>query len=69
MKLVTYKEAAAFIGVPLSTMYALVSQRRIPVISFGARFKRFDLEALRKWVDEHREEPDAPSGSGRGGRQ
>ena len=67
MSLVTYKEAAEFLGIPTSSLYALVSQKRVPFVSYGPRYKRFDTDALRKWVDQHREEPsDAHSvGGGR----
>ena len=67
MKLVTYREAAEFLGIPVSTLYALTSQGRIPVISFGPRFKRFDLVALRAWFVQHRADPrdGRPHGGGR----
>ena len=57
MKLVTYKEAATFLGIPVSTMYALKSRDRLPrgaVIVYGPRFVRFDLEKLKEYVEECR---------------
>ncbi len=49
--LLTYKQAAALLNVPVGTMYALVSQKRIPFIKIGTRFIRFEEEVLRQWLE------------------
>lgn len=57
MKLANYKKAAAFLDMPLGTLYALVHQRRIPFVRFGKRMVRFDLDELQAWVDARRNAP------------
>jgi excisionase family DNA binding protein len=57
MTLMNYKKAAAFLDMPLGTLYALVHQKRIPHLRLGNRMVRFDLEALHHWLEEHRMEP------------
>ena len=52
-----YSQAAALLGVPKGTLYALVHQNRVPHIRLGKRFVRFDEERLRAWMREHRVEP------------
>lgn len=49
MKVLTYKEVAAQLGLPMGTVYALVSQRRIPHHRLGPRLVRFDEGEIRKW--------------------
>ena len=52
-----YSEAAALLGVPKGTLYALVHQNRVPHIRLGKRFVRFDEDRLRAWMREHSAEP------------
>lgn len=49
-----YREAAAHLGIPLATLYALVHERRVPHYRYGPRFIRFDLDELDRWMAEHR---------------
>jgi len=56
-RLLTYREAAEFLAVGKSTVYAMASQGELPCVQFGAgktkkgvtRFRREDLE---KFVNE-----------------
>jgi excisionase family DNA binding protein len=50
-KLLTYAEAAALLGVRIGTLYALVSQRRIPHLRLGRRLVRFSRVALTDWLE------------------
>ena len=52
-----YKEAAAFLGVPVGTLYWFVHQRRVPHIRYSARLVRFERDALEAWRRSHRVEP------------
>lgn len=53
-KLIGYRDAAALLGVEVSTLYNWVSERRIPHRRFTRRTVRFDLEELERWLDERR---------------
>lgn len=55
MKLANYKRTAAFLDLPMGTLYALVSQRRIPFIRVGRRIVRFDLDELQVWLEQRRQ--------------
>lgn len=52
--LLTYQDASKFLGIPLSSMYALVSLRRIPHYRLSGRMVRFNLADLQSWVEERR---------------
>jgi excisionase family DNA binding protein len=45
-------EAAVYLGLAESTVYAMVSQRRIPFVKMGSRTK-LDRLQLEKWVISH----------------
>lgn len=57
-----YREAAAVLRVPLGTMYALVSQKRIPHVRLSRRLVRFDRSELESWINAHAVPP-APAGT------
>ena len=59
-QLITYQEAARFLGLPRGTLYAMVHQNRVPHIRLGRRLVRFDQEQLREFVDAHRIEVQQP---------
>jgi excisionase family DNA binding protein len=59
MTLLGYKDAAHALGLPIGTLYALVSQHRIPHVRFGERLVRFDRSELTAWIDKHRVGVDA----------
>jgi excisionase family DNA binding protein len=46
------KEAAEYLGLAISTLYTMVSQRRIPFVKMGRRTK-FDRLELDKWIAGH----------------
>ena len=45
-----YAEAAAFLSVPVGTLYAMVSRRTIPHIRISRRLVRFSKTALEQWL-------------------
>ena len=52
--LLTYPEAAEFLGVKIGTVYSLVSQRRIPHVRLSSRLVRFERKSLERFVAERR---------------
>jgi len=50
--LLNVKEAADYLGLAVSTIYKLVSWKRIPFYKLGARVL-FSTSALDKWVERH----------------
>jgi len=45
------KEASEYLGLAESTLYTMVSERRIPFTKMGRRTK-FDLDLLDKWIKQ-----------------
>jgi excisionase family DNA binding protein len=54
--LLTYREAARMLGLPRGTIYSMVHHNQIPHVRLGKRLVRFDVDELRRFVDEHRVE-------------
>ncbi len=52
--LLDYRAAARLLGVPRGTLYAWVSEGRIPHIRFSKRMVRFDPDEIEDWVDARR---------------
>ncbi len=50
--LLNIKEAAAYTGLSVHTIYTMVSQRRIPYLKVG-RLTKFDRTLLDKWLRDH----------------
>jgi excisionase family DNA binding protein len=50
-QLLTVKEAARFLRIQPSSLYHLISQRRLPVVRISSRCVRFKLSALREWIE------------------
>jgi excisionase family DNA binding protein len=50
-RLISIREAAQYTGLSIHTLYAMVSQRRIPHVKMG-RLVKFDLEMLDKWIKQ-----------------
>ncbi len=50
--LLGYAAAAELLQLPVGTVYALVSQKRIPHIRLGRRLVRFSEATLREWLAE-----------------
>ena len=53
-----YVEASSFTGIARATLYAYVSQRRIPFIRYGKRMVRFRRSDLVQWIERHRVAPE-----------
>jgi excisionase family DNA binding protein len=51
-ELLSYREAARLLRLPVGTLYSLVHQRRIPHVRMGARLVRFVRPALERWLAE-----------------
>ena len=51
-KLINVEAAGAYTGLSVSTLYKMVSQRRIPYVKVG-RLVKFDVELLDKWLRQH----------------
>ncbi len=51
-ELITYAQASKLLNVKRGTLYALVSQKRIPHIRLGRRIVRFSPSALAELVAE-----------------
>jgi excisionase family DNA binding protein len=54
-RLLSIDEAAKLLGVKRSTLYAWVSQRRIPYLKVG-RLVRFRAEEIDKWLERNKVE-------------
>jgi excisionase family DNA binding protein len=50
-KLLTYKEAARFLSMPVGTLYAMVHERRVPHLRLSRRLVRFSEAELDEWLD------------------
>ena len=50
--LMTYQEAAQYLAVPVGTLYAWVSQDRVPHVRMAARTVRFRREELTRWLED-----------------
>lgn len=48
---VGYRDAAAYLGVAVGTLYSWVSARRIRFYKIGPRCIRFKIGDLREWID------------------
>lgn len=53
-KILNYKQAAEYLGIPIGTLYAMVSKRQLPHLRFGNRFVRFKESDLIAWINEHK---------------
>ncbi|MDT3778187.1 helix-turn-helix domain-containing protein [Nitrospira sp. MA-1] len=50
-QIITIQEASQYTGLAVKTLYAMVSQRRIPHVKVG-RLLRFDVGLLNQWLQE-----------------
>jgi excisionase family DNA binding protein len=55
-RLLDIHEVAEYMGVSIHTLYAMVSQRRIPFVKIG-RLTKFDLKAIDAWIERHSVKP------------
>lgn len=52
-ELLTYDQAAKLVNLKLGTLYALVSQKRVPHVRLGRRLVRFSRSELTAWLQQH----------------
>jgi excisionase family DNA binding protein len=50
--LIPVKEASAWLGIPVFTLYSWAQSHRIPHYKLGKRVM-FSKEDLKKWIEEH----------------
>jgi len=48
-QMLTVKQVAEFLNISVSTVYGMVSARRIPFLKIGSRVL-FDLSAIKRWI-------------------
>jgi excisionase family DNA binding protein len=60
--LMTYEDTSKLLNVKVGTLYALVSQRRIPHVRLGRRLVRFDRAEIEAWLQQRAVAP-APDGA------
>jgi excisionase family DNA binding protein len=51
-EMLSYREAARLLGLPVGTLYTLVHTRRVPHVRLGGRLVRFSRLELERWVNE-----------------
>lgn len=51
--LIGYQDAAEIIGVPIGTLYAWVSENKIPHKRLGKRLVRFSTDEIKAWISKH----------------
>ncbi len=57
-QLMTYPQAAEFLGLKIDTLYSMVSRREVPHVRIGRRLVRFDRTELHRWLERHAVRPD-----------
>jgi excisionase family DNA binding protein len=55
--LLSYTQAAAKLAVPVGTLRAMVSRKRVPHIRLGPRVVKFDEAELDRWIESCRFSP------------
>lgn len=50
----SYQEAADFLGLPVGTLYAMVSTKKIPHYRISKRLIRFSEAELQRWTEKHK---------------
>lgn len=51
-RLINVRELSEYLDLKVSTVYCLVSQRRIPFVKVG-RLTKFDLQKIDDWIEEN----------------
>ena len=57
MSLLTAEQAAELLNVPVSFVRQETRAERMPYIPLGARYKRYEADALRSWWEARRRGP------------
>jgi excisionase family DNA binding protein len=52
-RLLSIKELALYMSLPVSTLYAMVEKKQIPFKRFGKKSIRFDRKEIDAWIDSH----------------
>jgi len=65
-RLINVRELSEYLDLKVSTIYCMVSQRRIPFVKVG-RLTKFDLQKIDDWIKENSIE-EQKFGDMRGGR-
>jgi excisionase family DNA binding protein len=60
MEMLSYEDAAHLLGLPVGTIYSMVSKRQIPHVRLGPRLVRFERSALEAWRNARRVMPRQP---------
>lgn len=55
--LLTAEQAAELLNVPVSFVRQETRAERMPYIAIGARYKRYEVDALRSWWESRRRGP------------
>lgn len=55
-RLLTMKEAAVYLKIPLNTLYKMVGLRKIPFVKLN-RLVHFDKDLLDQWIKERTQMP------------
>jgi excisionase family DNA binding protein len=50
-QMLSYRESATLLGLPVGTLYSLVHARRVPHVRLGQRLVRFPRLELERWVN------------------
>lgn len=53
-EVLSYREAATFLGINLNTLYVWVARKQVPHIRYTARMVVFERSALKRWRDKGR---------------
>jgi excisionase family DNA binding protein len=53
-QMMTYRQAAELLQLPIGTVYAMVSHHRIPHVRLGPRLVRFSRDEITKWLEVRR---------------
>jgi len=59
MSLLTAEQAADLLNVPVSFVRQETRAERMPFVAIGARYKRYEADALREWWESRRRGPRA----------
>jgi excisionase family DNA binding protein len=50
--LIGYQEASEMLGLPVGTLYAMVSRKQIDHVRLGKRLVRFSVEVLENFINQ-----------------
>lgn len=53
-RFLTYAQAAAYLALPIGTLRAMVSHKRIPHVRLGPRTVTFELVDLDSWIADRK---------------